>query len=153
MKCYDRRNTPQFVKPRQTVRKSPDDEGGAGAREEGSELAVLKIAQALDGTGGNARILKRITNVFLENVPPKVDDLERAIAAGRQEEAHRLSHSIRGAAAALGGMRVSDVACKMEQAAREKDLKLAGRLMQEMRAELARFKEALEATDWDTVAH
>jgi len=149
MKCYDQRNT---------QRKSPADEGGAGAREgaageEGSELAVLKIAQALDGTGGNAKILKRITNVFLENVPPEVDHLEQAIAAGRREEAHRLSHSIRGAAAALGGMRVSDVAYKMEQAAQQEDLELASRLVQEMRAELARFKEALEATDWDTVAH
>ena len=142
MKCYDLRNSQC---------KSPADESAAG--EEGSELAVLKIAQALDGTGGNAKILKRITNVFLESVPPEVDDLEEAIAAGRQEEAHRLSHSIRGAAAALGGMRVSDVAYKMEQAAQDKDLKSAGRLMHEMRAELARFKEALEATDWDTVAH
>jgi len=121
-------------------------------KEDVSESQVLDVAQALAVTGGNPKILKRITSVFLESVPPEVDQLEQAIAAGQQDEAHRLAHSIRGASASLGGARMSDVAFKIERVAQEANLELAGRLITEMRTELSRLMQVLIATDWDKVA-
>ena len=145
-KCYARRNS-QFESVVQEMQRY-----SRTLQEDVSESQVLDIAQALAVTGANPKILKRITGVFLESVPAEVDQLEQAIAAGQQDEAHRLAHSIRGASASLGGARMSDVAFKIERAAQEADLGLAGRLITEIRTELSRLTQALGATDWDKAA-
>jgi CheY-like chemotaxis protein len=119
---------------------------------EEQEVPVLNTAQALEVTGGNASILKRVTKVFLGNIPGEVDQLKQAIEAGQREEARRLAHSIKGASASLGGSRTQRVAFQIEQAAQIPDLDQAKALFPAFRTEFDRLIEALSAIDWDQVA-
>jgi HPt (histidine-containing phosphotransfer) domain-containing protein len=112
----------------------------------------LDTDRALEVTGGNAKILKRVTGVFLDNVPQEVEQLGAAIAKGRQEESNRLAHSIKGAAASVGGVSVSQRAFDMERAAQKGNLDLAQSLFEQFKQECERLYEALRIVDWDEAA-
>ncbi len=118
------------------------------ARRQEPELEVLNKKQALDVTGGNVKILNRLTSVFIENVPQEVEELAQAIESRQQDESRRLAHAIKGASATIGGMRVSAVAFKMEQAARDNEMELVDSLLPELRSEFALLKQALESAKW-----
>jgi signal transduction histidine kinase/DNA-binding response OmpR family regulator len=116
------------------------------------EPEIFSIKQVMDVTGGNVKIIKRITSVFLENVPSEIEELAKAISTENYEEARRMAHSIKGASATVGGMRMSVVAFGMEQAAHENDLSTAGRLLENLRSEFEHLRQLLETSDWDQLA-
>ncbi|HQK76590.1 MAG TPA: Hpt domain-containing protein, partial [Candidatus Hydrogenedentes bacterium] len=121
-----------------------------GPQSAAGELPVLDMQRALEVTGGNARILKRVTDVFLANLPNEVEALAAALTAGQRETVQRKAHALKSAAASMGGLRVNTIALEIEAAAKED--RLAGaqeRYANELVAEFARLKTALEAVDWD----
>jgi len=121
-----------------------------GPQSAAGELPVLDLQRALEVTGGNARILKRVTDVFLANLPNEVEALAAALTAGQRETVQRKAHALKSAAASMGGLRVNTIALEIEAAAKEDRLTEAQeRYANELVAEFARLKTALEAVDWD----
>jgi len=125
---------------------TPGPAGGAVRGE-----PVIDEAQAVRTTGGNARILRRVSGVFLSNVPAEVEQLRAALAEADADEARRLAHSIKGAAASIGGNSVRDAALQLELAAKEGALDKAQALIDDFQAEFARLTDALATVDWDEV--
>jgi two-component system, sensor histidine kinase and response regulator len=115
-------------------------------------LPVLNTNQALDSTGGKARILNRVVESFLTNVPPEAVKLGEAVSNGQQEEAARLAHSLKGAAAVLGGSRVSHLALKLQLAAQQNGMSDAPELFRAFEVELSALTTALRETDWGALA-
>ncbi|MFO7974207.1 MAG: response regulator, partial [Candidatus Hydrogenedentota bacterium] len=111
---------------------------------------VLDKSRALEITGGSPEILKRVTSVFLENLPKQVEELADALAEGQRERVQSKAHAIKSAAASLGGTRVNQIAVEIETAAKEDRLADAQeRYGKELLMEFARLKKALENVDWD----
>ena len=119
---------------------------------EETDLPVLDVPQALGAVGGKTKILKRITGVFLETVPPEVLELKTAISQEDAEKTRHVAHAIKGSAATLGGARLSRSALDIEMAAKEGDIGKAQTLLQKFEPEFAEFKSALKEVDWDSVA-
>lgn len=111
-------------------------------------MSAINRERAMATTGGNIDMLKRVTRVFIENVPAEVDQLGRASSSGDAAEVRRLAHSIKSAAAALGGMRVSDLAFQIEMAAKDGDLKLAAEMFDSFHEEFADLMLVLKKIDW-----
>ncbi len=112
--------------------------------------SVFDKSQAIEVTGGSARILKRVTGVFLETMPKQVEELADALAEGQREVVQRKAHALKSAAASLGGVRVNELALAIETAAKEDRLAEAQELYgKELLTEFARLKKTLEEIDWD----
>lgn len=115
------------------------------------DIPVLDTRQAIEVTGGKTSILDRVTQVFVSNIPEEIQLLEAAIGAGETSEVRRLAHSIKGASASIGGMRLSRRAQLIEKAAERGDLDQVRVLMEAFHDEFARLCQQLQATNWGTV--
>ncbi len=133
---------------------TPRAASGSDSPEEGrnKECALFDVAQAMRTSGGNGRILERVSAVFLTHIPHEIGQVEEAIRAGEAEEARRLSHSIKGAAASLGGERLKQAALRVECASKDGALDTALDLTQAMRREFDAFRAVLEGADWTQLA-
>jgi len=112
---------------------------------------VLDFAQAAQVSGGRARMLKHIGQVFLDNIPAEANELREALDASIREKAQRLAHSIKGAAASLGGTRASNAALQIEMAVREDNLGEARKAFPKLETELDMLYETLRTVDWEQV--
>ena len=141
----------RWTKPEPSPEGSVSDFESHGSVEKG-ETPVLDTARALELTGGRTKILERITKVFLKNVPPELEDLKKALDDEAIKEANRLSHSMKSAAAAMGGTRMTEAAAYVEAATEEGRLDDAREGFVKMKKELKRLSKALKETDWDDLA-
>jgi HPt (histidine-containing phosphotransfer) domain-containing protein len=82
---------------------------------------------------------------FLETVPGQIASLRSLLEAGDAEGATRQVHSLKGAAANVGGERVRRVAQAMEQAARAGDLPATAGQLAELETECDRLQAAIQA--------
>jgi len=73
-----------------------------------------------------------IFKAFLEDIPHQIEKLKELLQAGDSHAAGRQAHSIKGAAANVGGERLRELALKMEKAADANDLGTVGGLIAEL---------------------
>ncbi|MCP4645477.1 MAG: response regulator [bacterium] len=121
-------------------------------REDLGDLAVLDEERLLNATGGRPKTLQRITGVFLDNVPAEVEQLRLAVEAGDAKETRRLAHAIKGTAATIGGLRVNQIAFRVEALAEKGDVQEAATVFQALLPEFDRLIEALGTMDWVSAA-
>lgn len=80
---------------------------------------------ALKRIGGRERLLSRMIEVFLVELPPALEQLRQACAQKDTAQIVYMAHSIKGMAANIGGKRLSALMATIEHAYREQ-LELAG---------------------------
>ncbi len=110
-----------------------------------TDTAIASAAQTqrplFDRAGMLARLMgdKEIATIvlgrFLEAMPGQFESLRTSLQSGDAAAAEIQAHSIKGAAANVGGERLQSVAFAVEEAAREGDLATAGRLLGELTSE------------------
>lgn len=122
-------------------------ETGAGARDDA--MTPLDLKDALGRAGGDARFLKETFQIFLGDLDGKRVDIDAAISAGRSEDARRLAHSLKGAAASVGAAQVASAALRLEMATKEGDLASAKAACADLADAAARLPEALTALEME----
>ena len=113
---------------------------------------VLDMAQAYHVTGGKIDMFKRLATIFLYHMPVRIQELKNVIDARDLSETSRLSHSIKGAAASIGGDRMRDVASDIEILTRDNSLKGVEALFEHLSAEFETLKSALDGLNWELEA-
>jgi HPt (histidine-containing phosphotransfer) domain-containing protein len=63
---------------------------------------------------GEPDVLAEVLNLFLVEVPLRMDRLRNAWAAGNIEEVHRAAHSLKGSAGNIGARRLAEVCRQLE---------------------------------------
>ena len=91
-----------------------------------SELPVLDSA-VVSGLRqltppGEPDVLAEVLNLFLVEVPPRMDRLRNAWAAGNIEEVRRAAHSLKGSAGTIGARRLYEVCRQLDTRAKSDDL-------------------------------
>lgn len=99
------------------------------------------VEAALTRAAGEVELLREVVAVMLKDVPPKFERLARAVDTKEFDLVRGLSHTLRGAAGNLGGVRLARALHELEVAAGSK---LADRLAPPY-AEAAEAWTALEA--------
>jgi PAS domain S-box-containing protein len=90
--------------------------------------------------------LKRIViEGFLDDMPRQIEVLKGCVAAGDVEGAKRQAHSIKGAAANVGGKAFSDVASGLEKAGSTGALEILNQGVPELVRQFSLLKEAMQA--------
>jgi CheY-like chemotaxis protein len=76
----------------------------------------IDVAAGLRRTGGNRKRYETLLRKFAEQQASTVDAIEAALASGDAGTAERAAHSLKGAAATLGAMSLSEAAARAETA-------------------------------------
>jgi two-component system, sensor histidine kinase and response regulator len=109
----------------------------------GEAEPVFDFDVALDQVNGEIEFLAEVAELFLADVPGRIEEIERALL---QQDCKRLaaaSHSLKGSTGCLGGARASKAAAQLEQIARKGDLANADRAFALLREELSLLTAAL----------
>ena len=107
----------------------------------------LEKLRALErpGEGG---FLATLLSIFRRDTPVRVEEMERAAAAGTAETFHRAAHTLKSSAATLGGARVEALAFRMETLSTvPRTLGEAAALLPALRVECAALLAALGLAD------
>ena len=106
----------------------------------------LDLAIGLGNTGGQRKTYARMLSMFLEYHHDDVGQIRAALDADRREDAVRMAHSLKGAAALLGAERVRGAALAVEKTLREPVPKpVIDGVMATLENHLADFVAALHA--------
>jgi len=72
--------------------------------------------------GSDPELISMVIGVFIDDMPQQIKALKEAVKIQDAKEATRLAHSIKGAAANVGGESLQAAALKLEEAGREGNL-------------------------------
>jgi HPt (histidine-containing phosphotransfer) domain-containing protein len=103
-------------------------------------LAILQDA------GGGGGLVAELVDLFFEDVPPRLDSIRRAMAAGDPDALVRTAHSLKGSAATLGAERMAELCRQIEVSGRAGEVPEAQGLLEPLEEEFGRVKQAL--TKW-----
>ena len=79
------------------------------------DMPGLSVQNALKNLGGNESLYKKLLNRFVESYEHFPLRLSEALAAGDQQLAVRLAHTVKGVAANLGALSLASVAGDLER--------------------------------------
>jgi PAS domain S-box-containing protein len=102
-----------------------------------------------DKAGMMARLMddddlaRMVIEGFLEDIPQQIAVLKGFLESKDPVGTERQAHTIKGAAANVGGERLREAAFDMEKAARAENLSAAGRLLAELEAQFDRLHQAM----------
>jgi HPt (histidine-containing phosphotransfer) domain-containing protein len=71
---------------------------------------------------GEPDVLTEVLQMFLHEVPPRIDRLRNAWASGNIEELYRSAHSLKGSAGNVGAQRLYEVCKQLDDAGRSGDV-------------------------------
>jgi hypothetical protein len=123
--------------------------GEATAAESGGGAAHTAIDRpALDSLRedlGGADSLLRIVRLFLEQLDPQAEQIEREARAGELETLARNAHRMKSSAATLGATRLAELLRQLEAAAIEGDAAACDQLATSFGAAVVAAREAFQA--------
>ena len=89
---------------------------------------------------GEPDVLAEVLNLFLVEVPLRMDRLRNAWAAGNIEEVHRFAHSLRGSAGNIGARRLHEVCRQLEAQGQLGDLDASAALVAALGVEFGKVE-------------
>ena len=92
---------------------------------------------------GDLDLVKKITALFLKDMPEQILKLENHIGNGDVKAAGDQAHSIKGAAANVGGLAFSAAALAIEQAAKANSREIVSALLPELQRQFQLLQERL----------
>ena len=113
------------------------------AAEQAAEVPVFDKAGMTARLMNDEVLARRVGAGFLEDLPRRISALKGSLAAGDVRGSELQAHTVKAAAANVGGERLRAVALEMEKAARAGDLDAVKALMSELETQFDRLKEAM----------
>lgn len=92
----------------------------------------------------NDEFLREIVNIYLEDTPLRIKELEESRAAKDVGKFTRAAHSIKGSSSNLGAIVVRSIAEKIEHDSRNKGIESSDGLLAELKQEYARAEAELK---------
>jgi len=108
---------------------------------ESDQNEIFDKQTLLERVGGNEEIVKSIVNLFLEEIPNQLNDLNQALADNDQEKSTREAHSLKGASANFGAKILEKVSLSVEMACRSGDLNKAKDIFPTLKKEFEKIKK------------
>ncbi|MDP7036193.1 MAG: Hpt domain-containing protein [Planctomycetota bacterium] len=116
------------------------------ANEEDSVVLDPKSIESLRKlSAGNPEFLLNLFGAYLQQCETGIPDLERMVASGESTAMGNLAHKLKGGAAQLGAVAMSEVCKQIEQIGRAESTEGVESLLSEARVQYGRLKEAVAA--------
>jgi two-component system, sensor histidine kinase and response regulator len=111
----------------------------AGAVPLPSERVTWDPSKALERLGGDEGLLKQILAIFLEEYPKHVEKLETAVSSKDAPQLERTAHSLKGELSYMGATEVSQLARRLEEMGKNRELGSAEEALAALERELSDF--------------
>ncbi len=125
----------------------PDDDAARdqnGRSGTGSPLPIVDMAHIAELRSlGRPQIIPRAISLFQKQAEKNLEEVDAALHAGGAANVERAAHALKSAALSIGGRRFAATASDCEQAARNGDLKAAGRFASQLRPEFTSLCQTL----------
>jgi CheY-like chemotaxis protein len=105
-------------------------------------VAFDRIA-ALERLGGDEALFAEVAGLFLADSPQQLEEIRKAVSTRDAATLRRVAHSLKGAAAYVGGTAAAEAAHRLEMLGVENDLRTAPELLQSLEREVARLTTTL----------
>ncbi|HIG29431.1 MAG TPA: Hpt domain-containing protein [Verrucomicrobiales bacterium] len=107
-------------------------------------LVVFDREAFLERLMGDEELANSVKDGFLEDIPSQTKILLEALEAGDASTTEGQAHKIKGAAATVGGLALSQVAQQIETSAQAGDLQTARTHMVDLETRFELLREAME---------
>jgi len=108
------------------------------------ERAVWDKEAALKRLLSDEDLLNTLVEVFLDEMPTRMDELKQGMESGDCEKIHYLAHTIKGTAGNLSALGLQKQATLMEAAAKEADIEQVSILMPALQQAIEQLKQRFE---------
>jgi CheY-like chemotaxis protein/HPt (histidine-containing phosphotransfer) domain-containing protein len=109
--------------------------------------ATFNADALIERTMGDHALAEAVARSFLADAPGRIENLRGHLEAGNAKDVELQVHTLKGAAATVGGECLADWALALEQAGRAGDLASARSAFAEVAAEFERLRQAMEGSD------
>ena len=106
--------------------------------------STFNLVAALERVDGDTELLAEIMEMFLEDAPPMLQDIQDALDAQDAETCASVSHTLKGCAGNFSADRVHELAARVNAAASDGDIASARPIMPVLRDEYAKLESALK---------
>ncbi|GEM_PF-1233620 len=114
-------------------------------------LPTFDLKQALNNTGGKIKTVQRITTVFVQHMPARIEELEKTYNDKNYEELCRLAHALSGASASISAQRLAYISQTMEQELRGGLVDNVSSNIETIKKEFGELKFLLEQIQWEEI--
>lgn len=118
----------------------PEVAGRAGDAPDPVNRRRLAMLQDADGAGG---LVAELVELFVGDVPPRLEAMRQALSARDPEALTRTAHSLKGSAATLGADGMAELCRQMEAYGRAGEVPQAEGLLESLEVEFERVKRSL----------
>ena len=108
-----------------------------------ADQTIFDMTRLLEATCDDRELAAQVVGGGLADIPVQLADLDQAIAAGDAKTAERVAHSIKGAAATVGGEALRAIAFECEQLSRDGRLDELGGKVADLRGRYQALDDAL----------
>lgn len=111
------------------------------------ETLDREVIRSLKELGGDddPGLFEELVNLFLDDTPPRIQELNSALTSGDAHRLERAAHALKSSTANLGAMALSELFREIEQAGKRADLTGAQGLVTSSEQEYSRVVQALRA--------
>jgi HPt (histidine-containing phosphotransfer) domain-containing protein len=106
---------------------------------------VINWDAALDRVDGDEETLDELVEIFLEQCPQMMDEIEQGVARQDHTLLRRAAHTLKGSAAIFGARRVANVSDKLSEMGKEEQLDGADQALRELQDEVDKLVPELQA--------
>ncbi len=110
---------------------------------QGAENEVLDAAEALARAGGSKKLLCRVLQVFLENLPAMWTDIQTSVANMDAAAIQHSAHTLKGSASVIGARQATTTARELEMMAKSGMLESVGIALDTLDRDLKRLTPAV----------
>ena len=101
--------------------------------------------QLLARVGGDEKLMRDVTQLFLTEFPKRLAAIESAVADADAERLRVTAHALKGMAGTLSAGAVMEIACELETFGRNQTLDAAGEALRRLETEARQLVRALES--------
>ncbi len=107
--------------------------------------AIVDWDEALERVAGSQETLDELVDIFLEQWPQMMDEIEQGVARADHTTLRRAAHTLKGSAAIFGARPVVDAADRLSEMGRLQQLDGADEALRELQDEMDRMVPELKS--------
>jgi two-component system, sensor histidine kinase and response regulator len=105
--------------------------------------SVFNLSKALDRVEGDLELLQEMADLFLEECPHMVEEIDHAITAGDAQALQHAAHTLKGSVSNFAADKATEASFALEKMGRQQDLACAATALATLTQELGRLTPVL----------
>ncbi len=129
---------------KKSLSKEPKPEEQSASKELGIDFSKVKSL-----VSGDKDLLKELVGDLIKEIPPQLDDLEKAVKSGDCEQIRKAAHKIKGSVSIVGENKAFGIAYKIEAMGRENNIEQVKETFEQFKEELNKLIKFLGSEEWE----